>query len=132
MSEEVIVQTIKKQYPGSIDAGIAYYTFITNINNIKLSKREIQLLAYVNHRGTISSASAREEFCNMFDSSEGTISNMISKLSKHKLLVKEKNKTKLNASLRMNFDKKIVLKVHLNKFLEDDLDNEKKEVVNGD
>ena len=111
---EVIVQTISKKYKDKIDAGIAYYTFICAINNIHLTPRQIQLLSYINYRGTISSSSSKEEFCNMFDSSLGTVSNMISSLSEIKLLVKEKGKIKLNPFLRLDLSKKTVIRLHLN------------------
>lgn len=119
--KEVLVQTVVKNYEDKIKAGIAYYTFITAINGIKLSNRELQLLAFINYRGTISSTSARAEFCSIFSSSEATISNMISKLSGLKLLVKDKNKTKVHPSLRIDFTKDVVIRFNLK--VKEDVDN---------
>lgn len=119
-----IVKTIKKEFPDKLTAGIAWFKFITIINNIKLQPREVQLLAYINYRGTISSSSAKEEFCSLFDSSNATISNLVGDLAKKKILVKEKGKTKIHPSLRVDFSNDLVIRFFLSV--------KKEEVVNAD
>lgn len=111
---QVIVKTIKKSFTDKIKAGITWFKFISAVNNIKLAKREFELLAFINARGTISSSSAKEEFVKMFDSSTGTVTNMVSRLSKKKMLVKEKSKTKIHPSLRVDFDKEFVVRFYIN------------------
>lgn len=106
---KVLVKTIKKTFPDKLKAGITWFKFISAINNIKLPKRELELLAFINYRGTISSTSSKDEFCRVFDSSPGTVSNMSAKLLKQKLLVKEKGKTRIHPSLRVNFDESFVV-----------------------
>lgn len=110
--KQVIVKTIKKSFDDKIKAGITWFKFIAAINDIKLAPRELELLAYINYRGTISSTSAKEEFCKVFDSSEGTVSNMSAKLLKMtpKLLIKEKSKIRVNPLLRIDFDKDFVVR----------------------
>lgn len=110
--KQVIVKTIKKSFDDKIKAGITWFKFIAAINDIKLAPRELELLAFINYRGTISSTSAKEEFCKVFDSSEGTVSNMSAKLlkMKPKLLIKEKSKIKVNPLLRVDFDKDFVVR----------------------
>lgn len=108
--KQVLIKTIKKSFDDKIKAGITWFKFIAAINNIQLTKRELELLSFINHRGTISSTSAKDEFCRMFDSSLGTVSNMTAKLLKSKLLVKEKSKTKVNPALRVDFDKNFVVR----------------------
>jgi hypothetical protein len=108
--KQVLVKTIKKSFDDKIKAGITWFKFIGAINNIKLAPRELELLAFINYRGTISSSSAKEEFCKIFDSSQGTITNMTAKLLRTKLLVKEKSKTKLTPALRVDFDKDFVVR----------------------
>lgn len=109
MEKETIVKTIKKSYGNKIQAGIIWYRFICNINNISLTKRELQLLSYINYRGTISSASSKEEFCKLFGSSNATISNMVSKLTSLRLLEKVNSKTRVNNNLRVDFDKDFII-----------------------
>lgn len=110
---EILVKTIRKEFKDKIKAGIAWFTFITTINDISLTNRELQLLSFINMRGTISSTSSKDEFCKIFDSSPATVSNMVSKLSKLKLLVKEKSKTRVNKTLKVDFDKEFVARFYI-------------------
>lgn len=110
MEKEVIVKTIKKSFSDKLKAGVSWFKLMSAINNIKLTKRELELLSFINCRGTISSTSSKEEFCKIFDSSPGTVSNMTAKLLKQRLLVKEKSKTRINSALRVDFDKNFVVR----------------------
>lgn len=112
--KEFLVKTMKKSFKDKIQAGIIWFSFIAVINRIKLAPRELQLLSFINYRGTISSTSAKEEFCKLFDSSEATISNIISKkLMPKKLVVKDKSKIKINPSLVVDFTKTLVVNLTL-------------------
>ena len=124
MQDTQIIKTIKKEYPDKIEAGIAWFKFITGINNIHLTERQLQLMSFINKRGTISSSSAKEEFCKLFNSSKATISNMVSDLTELKLLVKVKSKTIVNPSLSVDFSQDLVLRCFLVV--------KKEEVVNAD
>lgn len=114
--KETVVKTIRKTFNSPIYAGISWFKFVASVNNIKLSKRELELLGYINYRGTISSVSSKQEFCKIFDSSEGTISNMVSKLlkMKEKLIIKDKNKVKINPVLAVDFSKDFVIRLFIN------------------
>ena len=109
-NKEVLVKTIKKSFTSKIKAGITWFKFISAVNDIKLAKRELELLAFINYRGTISSSSSKEEFVKIFDSSMGTISNMTARLLRIKLLVKQVSKIKINPALVVDFDKKLVVR----------------------
>lgn len=112
---QVIVKTIKKTYDSKIKAGITWFKFISAINDIKLAKRELELLAFINYRGTISSTSAKEEFVKLFDSSMGTISNLTAKILREtKLLVKDKGKIRIHPALRIDFTNDFVVRFHIN------------------
>jgi len=112
---QVIVKTIKKSFTDKIKAGITWFKFISAINDIKLAKRELELLAFINLRGTISSSSAKEEYVKLFNSSLGTVSNMTARLLKPKvgLLVKDKGKTRVHPALRIDFDKDFVVRFYI-------------------
>lgn len=114
MKEETQVKTIKKVFTDKIQAGIAWFRFISAINNISLTNRELQLLSFINLRGTISSLQSKEEFCKMFETSTGTVSNMTAKLLKQKILIKEKSKIKINPFLRWDSDKDLVVRLFIN------------------
>lgn len=110
MERQTIVKTIKKSFANKIKAGITWFRFIAAINDIKLTKRELELLSFTNLRGTISSLQAKEEFCKIFESSPATISNMIGPLIEKKLFVKEKSKVRVNPSLRVDFSHDFVVR----------------------
>ena len=112
--KQVIVKTIKKTYDSKIKAGITWFKFISAINDIKLTPRELQLLSFINYRGTISSTSSKKDFCTAFNSSVGTISNITARLLKKKLLVKEKSKIKLHPALRVDFSSNFVVRFFIN------------------
>src|SRR5690349_18467013 len=101
--DQVLVKTIKKSFNNKIKAGITWFKFIAAINDIKLTSRELELLSYTNYRGTISSIQAKEEFCKIFNSSTGTINNMIGPLIEKKLLIKSNSKIKINPTLKVDF-----------------------------
>jgi hypothetical protein len=115
LEKQILVKTIKRSYKDTIEAGIMWFKFITALSNIKVSNRELELLAFINYRGTISSVSAKEEFCKMFDSSVGTISNMAARLLKPdmKLLVKEKGKIRVNPELRVDFKNDLIVRMFI-------------------
>lgn len=112
-NKELLVKTIKKVYPSHLEAGITWFRFISAINYIKLAKRELELLSYINYRGTISSTSAKQDFCALFDSSIGTVTNMTARLLRIKVLIKEKSKVKVHPALRVDFDKELVIRLHI-------------------
>lgn len=98
----VVVQKIKKSY-SQMDLAIAYYSMISVLNNLNLTQRELQLLAFTAIRGSITNPAARQDFCQLFNTSRPTINNIISKLRKLKLFVKEQNKIKVNAAIGLDF-----------------------------
>lgn len=108
---EMIVQRINKTYTDEIALGIKYYSIISELNNLKLTTRELELLAFTAQRGTISSLSAKEEFNRRFHSSTATVNNMISKLSRMGLLVKVNNKSKVNPKIALDFSKGAIIQL---------------------
>lgn len=84
------------------------------MNDLSLTSREVQLLAYTNKRGTISSITAKREFVRLFDSSIPTVNNMISKLKKRKLLVRKERRIVVNPRVSLDFTQKITVVLMLN------------------
>ena len=117
---EVVVQKISKSFDDSVSIAVKYYSIISDLNNLNLTDREIQLLAFTANRGTISSVSAKQEFCKRFNSSVPTINNIISKLSGMKLLIKVNGKTKVNPKIAIDFTKNLVLQIALVKTVSDE------------
>jgi DNA-binding MarR family transcriptional regulator len=90
-----------------------YYRILSAVNDLKLTNREIQLLAFAAMKGNISYANIRKEFCEKYDSTSPAINNIISKLKKMGVFVKDGTKVKVNPLILLNFDKDIVLQISL-------------------
>lgn len=101
--KRIIAQKWKKEINTTIDLAIRYYSVLCAFNNIRVTEREIQLIAFTAVKGNISYADIREEFCKLYSSSNPTINNMVSKLKKMRLLIKDNGKVKVNPSICPKF-----------------------------
>lgn len=108
----VIVQKIKKQYE-QMELAMAYYSIISSLNHLHLTTRELQLLAFTAIRGSITNPAAREDFCQTYKTSQATINNLISKLRKLKVFVKEQNKIRVHPAIALDFSQPVILQITL-------------------
>lgn len=113
MEQEKTIQKIKRIEQEALNKAFRYYTILGAVNNIHLTEREIQLLAFTSIKGNISYSSNKEEFCKLYNSSSPTINNMISKLKKFNMLVKDGGKIKVNPQILLNFNTNIILQISL-------------------
>lgn len=92
-----------------------YYSILSVINNLKLTEREIQLIAFTAVRGNMSYKYIREEFCEKHNTSHPTINNIISKLKKMSIFIKDGGKkVKVNPVILLPFsDANIALEIKL-------------------
>ena len=90
-----------------------YYSVLSAINSLKLTQREIQLVAFTAIRGSISHANVRNDFCEKYATTIPTINNTISKLKKVGMLMKIDGKIKVNPRICLNFEKNILLEINL-------------------
>lgn len=107
------LQRLKTTNSSPMEKAIRYYSILSDINKLELTSREIQLIAFTAIKGGINSPNAKEEFCSMYNSTSATITNMISKLKKLGIFVKEKGKNKINPVIVLDFNKEIVLQITL-------------------
>ena len=104
-----VVQKLKKEEDDMFLSAQRYYTILSAINDIGLTKREVQLIAFTAIRGNISYSNIRQEFCEKYASSSPTINNMISKLKKMGILVKDGSKVKVNPVIVLDFEKEVLM-----------------------
>jgi len=109
--KKIVVQKLKKSIEDNYSCAEKYYIILSALNNLKLTQREIQLVAFAAIKGNISYANIREEFCKKHGSSTPTINNMISKLKKLGILIKDGSKVKVNPVILLNFENDIVLQI---------------------
>jgi hypothetical protein len=112
-TNNIVVQKLKKSVEDNFAMAEKYYSILSAVNGLKLTPREIQLVAFTAIRGNISYANNRKEFCERYDSTSPTINNIISKLKKINVLVKDGTKVKVNPVIILPFDRDAVLQISL-------------------
>jgi len=109
----MIVQRLKKIVDSDIELAMTYYSVLSSINNLHLTEREIQLTSFTAIKGNITYANVREEFCKTYNSTSPSINNIISKLKKVGIFVKENGKVKVNPIISIDFTKDLTLDIKL-------------------
>jgi len=109
----MIVQRLKKIVDSDMEIAMKYYSILSAINNLNLTEREIQLISFTAIKGNITYANVREEFCKTYNSTSPSINNIISKLKKIGIFIKENGKVKVNPIISIDFTKDITLEIKL-------------------
>lgn len=110
---KIIVQRLKKVVDSDMELAMKYYSILSAINNLHLTEREIQLIAFTAIKGNITYANVREEFCKTYKSTSPSINNIISKLKKVGIFIKENGKVKVNPIITIDFKKDLTLDIKL-------------------
>ena len=112
-TNKVIVQSLKKMVSGDFALAEKYYSIISDVNNLHLTTREIQLVAFTAIRGNMSYTNVKEEFCKKYNTTPATINNIISKLRKSLILIKDASKVKVNPIIVLPFSSDVTLEIKL-------------------
>jgi hypothetical protein len=110
---KIIVQRLKKEVDSDMELAMKYYSILSSINSLNLTEREIQLISFTAIKGNITYANVREEFCKTFNSTSPSINNIISKLKRVGIFIKENGKVKVNPIIVIDFTKDITLEIKL-------------------
>lgn len=108
-----ILQTLKHSSEDVYALAEKYYSIISTVNNLRLTPREIQLVAFTAIKGNISYNNTKEEFCVKHNTTIATINNIMFKLRKIGVLVKAGKKVKVNPVIVLDFEKDITLEIKL-------------------
>lgn len=109
----IMVQNFKKYVDNEYQRAEIYYSILSSVNDFNLTPREIQLVAFTAIKGNMSNGNVRNEFCKLHDTSVSTINNIISKLKKLQIFIKEKDKIKVNPSIVLDFKQNILIGINL-------------------
>ena len=112
-NKPVILQKLRRSEESVFSKAEKYYSILSSVNDLKLTNREIQLIAFTAVKGNISYANNRKEFCELHGTTGPTINNIISKLKKINVLVKDGTKVKVNPVIVLDFLKDITLEIKL-------------------
>jgi DNA-binding MarR family transcriptional regulator len=113
MEKNIILQKLRKDVDDQFALAEKYYSILSAINNLGLTQREIQLVAFTAIKGNITYANVREEFCKKYETTSPTINNIISKLKKLGIFIKETGKVKINPVIVIDFTKDLTLEIKL-------------------
>ncbi len=108
-----VIQELKYSLEDEYTVAQKYYGILSAINNLKLTKREVQLIAFTAVKGNISYANARKQFCEKYDTTTATINNIISKLKKIGIFVKDSGKVRVNPIIVIDFKKNLNLVIRI-------------------
>ncbi len=111
--KKTIIQKLRKQEKDALGVARRYYAILSAVNDLKLTEREIQLMAFIAVKGNIGYVNNREEFCKLYKSSSATVNNMTSKLKKMTILVKDGTKLKINPHILLNFENDIIIETKI-------------------
>jgi hypothetical protein len=111
--EKTIVQKLKRPEKDNYAVAEKYYSVLSAINNLKLTQREIQLVAFTAIKGNISYANNRDEFCTKYKTTSPTINNIISKLKKIGVFIKDGGKVKVNPVIILPFENDVQLQINI-------------------
>lgn len=95
-------QKFKQEFTDRKKIAYKYFSIFSIINNLNLTKLEIDLLAYIAINGHIGSVSAKKEFMSIYDTTDHTLNNTISKLYKKHLLVKIDGKIRIQPRIKVD------------------------------
>ena len=111
--ETVTIQKLEKLTQDNFSTAQSYYAILSTLNNLQLTEREIQLIAFSAIRGSISYATVREEFCTKYNSSFPTVNNIVSKLKRSHIFIKQGKYIVVNPAIALDFSKPLVLQITL-------------------
>jgi hypothetical protein len=109
----VIKQSLLKRVSSEREMAEKYYSVLSAINNLGLTKSEIQLVAFTAIKGNITYANVRKEFCDVYNTTSPTINNIVSKLKKQKIFLKKGKIIYINPMIALDFKKDVTLEINL-------------------
>jgi hypothetical protein len=113
MEKQTTAQKLAIKTKDEFDQAEKYYAIMSIINNLNLAPREVQLIAFTAVKGNITYGNARAEFCERYGSTSATIGNIICKLRKLHILIKEKGMVRINPQLMLDFNNNLILQISL-------------------
>lgn len=105
------VQKIKIQCDDVVEKVIKYYTVLFTLNDLSLTKSEIELLAFTAVKGDIRSPALKQEFSERFGVKTNYVESMKVKLMKRNFLVKKGKIHKVHPKLMLDFSKGLVVQL---------------------
>lgn len=91
-----------------------YFQIISVLNDLELAHGEIQLVAFAAVRGNIHDPDHREDYCKKYDTTLATINNIVWRLKKKFVIIKQKKSLIVNPQLTLiKFNEPLDLRISL-------------------
>ena len=113
MEKRITYQRLGASFQDKYALAQRYYELLFCLNAFNATEREIELIAFTAVKGNISFANVKEEFCKKRKTALATVNNMISRLKKIGILVKDGEKVKVLPNIVLNFDNDVVLQIKM-------------------
>ena len=113
MEKRITYQKLGASFQDKYALAQRYYELLFCLNAFNATEREIELIAFTAVKGNISFANVKEEFCKKHNTTLATVNNMISRLKKIGILVKDGEKVKVIPNIVLNFDNDVVLQIKM-------------------
>ncbi len=111
---ETNLQRIHKSYSSEFEIAKRYYTIVFGLNDIHVTKNELNLVAFSAVMGTISTPPNRKQFSKEFDIPAGSVYNMVARLQKLQVFQKDgSNKVRVNPAILPDFKKDLLLVIKI-------------------
>jgi len=108
-----MIQKIYKEL-SPIEKARKYYALLFLLNDIHVPDKEISLVAFSALNGSLTSPPIRSKFITLFNSSEGSVYNMMSNLQKKDILVKDEDrKIRVHPDILLPFNENVLLNILL-------------------
>lgn len=109
----MIVQRLRKELKTDSSIAEKYYGVLSVLNDLGLTSRDVELLAFVATTGNVITKENKKRFCEVYDTTEATVNNIVSKLKKMKLFTKSGKDIQINPVIRLDFVKDVGLDIRL-------------------
>lgn len=110
---KITYQKLGRGFKDKYALALKYYEILSIINDLKMTERETQLVAYTAVRGNITFGNIRDDFCREFNSSIATVNNIVSRMKEIGVMMKVDGKNVINPAILVNFEEDIVLQINL-------------------
>lgn len=110
---ETTLQKISSHSDSSFEKAKKYYGILFIANGLEYTQRDLELAAFIGVHGNIFFIEKKKEFCELVNTSMATLANIISKLYKMGVIVKQDGVIDLQPAIKLNFDNVIVVEISL-------------------
>jgi len=113
MENKGVKQILLQKISSERELAEKYYSILSAVNSLGLTKSEIQLIAFTAMKGNITYANVRQEFCKEYGTTSPTINNIVSKLKKQNIFLKKGKLIFINPVITPDFKKNVTLEINM-------------------